>query len=275
VNVAIYARTSAADQGRTTVEQILADLTTAAERRGWSVALACSDRGPGLVGRREGLLRLLQAVRTRAVQAVVVKSLGQMARSLRHLSELGQLLSAKGVALVALAESIDTTNPMSAIRWRDWLEISGALDHHVRAEAAKVARLRPSGGWGRPVAVINPLELLAFWEGRGNRRPLSLREIAPKLGVSVPTVRTRLRELREAGKVDDEARAGALARAGGLRRGGRPAGRLDDADLLSLWARQIRRNSAPSLYTIARALRVSRSRVERRLRELDLLKGEE
>jgi hypothetical protein len=28
---------------------------------------------------------------------------------------------------------------------------------------------------GRPEAAVNPLELLTWWEGRGGRRPLSLR----------------------------------------------------------------------------------------------------
>jgi len=71
-------------------------------------------------------------------------------------------------------------------------------------------------------AVVNPEELLTWWEGRGGRRPQSLREIAAKLGVSATTVRQRLRALRAAGQVDDQARRQALATRGGLRRGGHP-----------------------------------------------------
>jgi predicted transcriptional regulator len=74
------------------------------------------------------------------------------------------------------------------------------------------------------VAAVNPLELLTWWEGRGNRRPLSLREIAAKLGISATTVRKRLQTLRAAGQVDDQVRTRNLATHGGLRRGGhRPA----------------------------------------------------
>lgn len=76
---------------------------------------------------------------------------------------------------------------------------------------------------GRPRKTVNPQELLTWWEGRGGRRPLSLRELARKLGISEATVRKRLRTLREDGQVDDEARAHALAVRGGLRKGGRPA----------------------------------------------------
>lgn len=111
---------------------------------------------------------------------------------------------------------------------------------------------------GRPPAAVNPLELQTCWEGRGGRRPLSLRELARKLGVSEATIRKHLQALRVAGQLDDEARA---AR-GGLRRGGRPAKPLDDEALLAAWSQ------TPSIAAVARHLQVSRSRVRSRLREL-------
>ena len=63
---------------------------------------------------------------------------------------------------------------------------------------------------GRPVSAVNRLELLAWWEGRGGRRPLSQSE----LGVSASTVRKYLRALRAAGMLDDQARARKLATRG-------------------------------------------------------------
>lgn len=120
---------------------------------------------------------------------------------------------------------------------------------------------------GRPAKAINPLELLTWWEGRGGRRPLSLRELARKLGVSETTVRKRLQALRQAGQLDEEARTRALAAHGGLRRGGRPANPLDDAALGAVW------RHAPSIAATARHLHVSRSRVRTRLREIGLLQG--
>jgi DNA invertase Pin-like site-specific DNA recombinase len=264
--VALYARTSAADLGLEAVEQILAGLADYAAGRGWEVALECSDQGPFPEGRREGLRRLLGAVRSKAVQGVVVRSLSHLARSLRHLSDLGRLLAAKDVALIATDDFLDSTDPGGAIRWRDWLEISSRLDRQLRAEAAKVARVRtPGERWGRPAAVVNSLELLTWWEGRGGRLPLSLRALAHKLGISEGTARKRLQALRAAGQVDDRARARALAARGGLRRGGRPANPLDDADLVANWRK------VPSLSAVARNLRVSRHRVRSRLQELGLL----
>ena len=262
--VALYARTSAAD--RETVEQILAGLAAHAAGRGWEVVLECADPGPFPEGRREGLQRLLAAVRAKAVQGLLVRTLSHLARSLRHLTDLGHLLAAQGVALIATKDCLDTTDPGGALRWRDWLEISLRLDRQLRAEAAKLARLRaPGEHWGRPAAAINPLELLTWWEGRVGRRPLSLRDLARKFGVSEATTRKHLRALRDAGKLDDAARARALAARGGLRKGGRPASPLDDADLTAAW------RQTPSLSAVARHLHVSRSRVRSRLQEIGLL----
>jgi DNA invertase Pin-like site-specific DNA recombinase len=225
--VALYARTTAAD--RETAEHILATLAAHAASRGWEVTLECTDQNPFPEGRREGLNRLLAAVRAKAIQGILIHTLSHLARSLRHLADLGHLLAAQGVALVALEDHLDTTDPGGALRWQDWLEISARLDRQLRAEAAKLARLRtPGGPWGRPPATINPLELLTWWEGRGGRRPLSLRALARKLGLSEATTRKHLRALRAAGQVNDKARARALATRGGLRQGGRPAIPLDD-----------------------------------------------
>jgi hypothetical protein len=262
--VALYARTSAAD--REPVEQILAGLAAHAASRGWEVALECTDQGPWPEGPRKGLRSLLETVRAQAVQGILVRTLSHLAHSLRHLTDLGHLLAGQGVALIAIEERLDTTDPGGAIRWRDWLEISGCLDRSLRSEAAKLARLRtPGKSWGRPTSIINPLELLTWWEGRGGRRPLSLRELARKLDVSEATARKRLRALQTAGEVNERARARALAARGGLRKGGRPANPLDDAVLAAAWRK------APSIVAIARHLRVSRSRVRSRLEDLGLL----
>jgi DNA invertase Pin-like site-specific DNA recombinase len=274
--VALYARTSAADRGQESADQILAALAAQAARRGWQVALECVDQGPWPESRRQGLTQLLVAVRTQAVQGIIVRTLSHLARSLRDLTDLGYLLAAQGVALIAIEDHIDTTDPGGALRWREWLAISARLDRQLRAEAAKLAHLRtPGESWGRPAAAVNPLELLTWWEGRAGHRPLSLREIARKLGISEATARKRLRDLRAAGKVDDPARLRALAARGGLRRGGRPKNHLDDHVLTATWEahRQSahQRGTTPSLSALARHLCVSRRRVRSRLQELGLL----
>jgi len=208
------------------------------------------------------------------IHGILVRTLSDLAPSLSHLINLGRLLAAQDVALIAIDDHIDTTDLGEAIRWRDWLDTSARLDRQLRAEAARLTR-RLREPWGRLVATVNPVELLTHWEGRRGRRPLSLRKIARKLGISESTARRRLHELRAAGKVDDQARARAVDARGGLRRGGRPANRLDDADLTAAWELQLQaarqRGTEPSIASIARTLHVSRSRVRARLQELGLL----
>lgn len=274
MRVAIYARSSGTDLDRAAPGEILAGLIAYAARRGWEIALECIDQDPGAEGPRKGLQSLLEAVRTKAIQGVLVRSLSDLAPSLRHLTNLGHLLATQGIALIAIEDHLDTTDLGEAIRWRDWLETSARLDHQLRAEAARLARRRREP-WGHPVAAVNPVELLTHWEGRRGRRPLSLRQIARKLGISEATARRRLHELRAAGEVDDQARARALAARGGLRLGGRPANRLDDADLTAAWEAQRltarRPGTEPSISALAHHLHVSRSRVRARLQELGLV----
>jgi DNA invertase Pin-like site-specific DNA recombinase len=264
VRVAIYA----------TAGEVLVDLTAYVARRGWEVALECVDQGSGPQGSTKGIRRLLESLRAKAVQGIVVRTLSHLARSLRHLTDIGHLLAAQGVALIAIEDDLDTTELGGAIHWQAWLDTSVRLDRQLRADSARLARLRREP-WGHPVVAVNPVELLTHWEGRRGRRPLSLRVIARKLGVSESTARRRLHELRAAGKVDDQARARALAARGGLRRGGRPANRLDDADLIAAWEAERltarRAGKEPSISALARHLHVSRSRVRSRLQDLGLL----
>jgi len=185
---------------------------------------------------------------------------------------VGQLLAAQGVALIAIEEGLDTTDPAGAIRWRDWLDLSARLDRQLRSEAARQSQAT----WSRPPAVVSTQELLICWEGRGGRRPLNLRDLARKLGVSEATARKHLRALRVAGKVDDAARLRALAARGGHRRGGKPPKPLDDAVLTEAWdlhlqVARLRGRRKPSLATIAHHLHISRRRLRTRLQELGLL----
>jgi DNA invertase Pin-like site-specific DNA recombinase len=271
MNVALYARTTAAD-GRDTLDTLLAGLVAHATQRGWKIALQCGDTGPWPEGKREGLRRLTEALRAtpaapeNKVQAVLVRNLGHLARSLRHLTDLGRLLAARDIALIALDDHLDTTDPGGHLRWKDWLALSARLTTQHRAEAARLARLRnPTGPWGRPPATFNTVELLDGWEGRGGRQPLTQRQLAAQLGLSEATLRKHLQTLRAAGHLDDTVRRRNLAARGGLRRGGRPATPVDDATLIAAWSQ------TPSLTAVARHLHISRSRVHARLCELGLL----
>jgi DNA invertase Pin-like site-specific DNA recombinase len=57
-----------------------------------------------------GLQRVLAMVQNREVQAVIVAKLDRLTRSVRDLCELLELFERRGVALISLAESLDTSS---------------------------------------------------------------------------------------------------------------------------------------------------------------------
>jgi DNA invertase Pin-like site-specific DNA recombinase len=59
---------------------------------------------------RPGLQRVLTLVQGRAVQAVIVAKLDRLTRSVKDLCELLELFERRGVALISVAESLDTSS---------------------------------------------------------------------------------------------------------------------------------------------------------------------
>jgi len=59
---------------------------------------------------RPGMTRLLALVDSRAVDAVIVAKLDRLTRSVKDLAELLERLQRRGVALVSVAESLDTAS---------------------------------------------------------------------------------------------------------------------------------------------------------------------
>ena len=59
---------------------------------------------------RPGVQRVLAMVERRAVQAVIVAKLDRLTRSVKDLCELLELFERRGVALISVAESLDTSS---------------------------------------------------------------------------------------------------------------------------------------------------------------------
>lgn len=66
------------------------------------------------VAGRPGLIRLLDLVKTKKVDAVVVYSLSRLARSTRDALDLADLFNRKGVALHSISEKLDTTSAIGS-----------------------------------------------------------------------------------------------------------------------------------------------------------------
>ena len=188
--VALYARVSTTEQ-RPDVQ--LDPLRSYATARGFEVAGEFVDHGiSGAKARRPALDRLLADARRRRFDAVACVKLDRLARSVNHLTTLGQELAALGVDLIVLDQAIDTSTP------------TGRLLFHVLGSIAEferdLIRERVTAGMRaarrRGVQFGRPLALDAAQLARARRLASfghSQRAIAGQLGVSKSVVGRALR----------------------------------------------------------------------------------
>ena len=115
MKAAIYARVSTSDQN---CEMQLRELREYLGRRGWGAAGEYVDTGfSGSKASGPQLDRLMADARRRRFDAVVVWKLDRWGRSLAHLVQSVQELSALGIRFVAVTQNIDTdeSNPMARL----------------------------------------------------------------------------------------------------------------------------------------------------------------
>lgn len=189
--VALYARVSTRDQHP---DAQLAPLREYAARRG-AEAVEFVDHGvSGRKDRRPGLDALLQAARSREVDAIAVVKLDRLARSVRHLTELAAELEALGVDLVVLDQGIDTSTPAGRLMFN----VLGAIGEFEadlirdRVVAGLAAARRRGSKLGRPRALTDHQRDRLR---RLHRLGKSQREIAEILGASKTTVHREVARL--------------------------------------------------------------------------------
>jgi site-specific DNA recombinase len=191
-----------------------------AEVKGWELVdvIVDDNKFSGNLD-RSGVQRVLTMIRKRQVEAVVIAKLDRLTRSLRDLCDLIELMNQKNVALVSLAESLDTKSSMGRFFVR-MMACLGQLERetigdrtrtalaHMRARnlptgPAPYGYRNPGGNSDLPLdqklpLVLDPEEqkivdrIVALREDRkpGYRRPLSLRKIAKQLNAEGITTRS-------------------------------------------------------------------------------------
>ena len=105
---AIYVRVSTAEQDTGLQETELREYV---ESRGWSCAVYRDQGQSGAKNDRPALTALLNDLRRRKADVVVVWALDRLARSLKHLLTIAEECRLLGVDLVSLRQNIDTTLP--------------------------------------------------------------------------------------------------------------------------------------------------------------------
>jgi DNA invertase Pin-like site-specific DNA recombinase len=114
-NIVIYSRVSTDRQNH---DSQLAELRQYVARRGWQNVEEIVDTISGTKNSRQGLDRLMAAVRRGKVDAVICFRLDRLGRSLSHLVQLVDEFAAHKVALIVPAQGIDTgaKNPMAEMQ---------------------------------------------------------------------------------------------------------------------------------------------------------------
>ena len=190
--VALYARVSTTGHGQDVGLQ-MEELRQVGQQRSWTTTEYVDDGVSGSTSSRPALDQMLDAARRGKLDVVCVWKLDRLGRSLQHLLQVIDELTALGVGFVAVRDAgIDTTTPQGRLL----LQLLGAFAEFERAMirervVAGVRRAQAKGQHcGRPVVALDLRPALAMLEsGYG------LKAMAKSLGVSRATLRRRLDEV--------------------------------------------------------------------------------
>jgi len=177
---ALYARVSTADQ---VCENQLLDLKRYCNERGWLIADQFVDRGvSGTVSSRPALDRLMDGVRKKKYDTVLVWRFDRFARSVKHLvlalSEMKEL----GVDFVSYQENIDTGSSLGQAIFTI-IAAMAELEKNIIIERVRAGlrRARQEGKRiGRPLTGEASVEKMLALQSSGLRQY----QIAAELGVS-------------------------------------------------------------------------------------------
>ena len=144
-----------------------------------------SDRASGAKANRAGLAEALS--HTRAGDVLVVWKLDRLGRSMKGLVDLAAELADRGIAFRSLTDGIDTSGTAGKLVFHilaAMAEMERDLNRERTTAALIVARREGRVGGRKTVMTAKRLESARKLVASG----MSVREIAPVIGVSVPTL---------------------------------------------------------------------------------------
>ena len=179
---AIYVRVSTAEQETDLQENELREYV---ESRGWSCVVYRDKGQSGTKKDRPALTTLLNDLRRRKIDVVVVWALDRLARSLKQLLSIAEQCRLLGVDLVSLKQSVDTTLPAGRLTF----QVLGAvaeferemLRERVRAGMAQARRTgKHIGRPARRKFHAGEIEKMRFARSQG----ASVRKLAADFGTT-------------------------------------------------------------------------------------------
>src|SRR5215217_1368360 len=180
----LYARVSTEDRGQDPETQ-LRPLREYAERRGFTVVGEFFVRATGTTESRPSYQRLLEAVRKRQLDVVLVWRYDRFARSTKALVNALAEFRARGVAFISYQENVDTTTPQGEL-------VFGMMANLAQFESALIgervkagmARAKAQGKrTNRPPIPEATRRKIAELHGTG----VSIKRIAKELGTAYGT----------------------------------------------------------------------------------------
>jgi len=179
---AIYVRVSTVEQETDLQEH---ELREYCERHGWS-CIVYRDKGhSGAKNDRPALAAMMNDLRRRKIDVVVVWALDRLARSLKQLLSIAEECKSVGVDLVSLKQNVDTTLPAGRLTF----QVLGAVaefEREMLRERVKagMAQARRSGRHiGRPalrVFHLADVDRMRLLRSQGT----SIRKLATDFGTS-------------------------------------------------------------------------------------------
>jgi DNA invertase Pin-like site-specific DNA recombinase len=148
MRVALYARVSTGDQ---TVDPQLDALRSYATARRLEIVEEYIDQGvSGSKDRRPALDDLMVPAKCRAFDALAIVKLDRLARSVRHLTQIGAELEALGIDLIVVDQGIDTSTPSGRLLFNvlgSIAEFERDLIRERTRAGLKAARKRGGTDW--------------------------------------------------------------------------------------------------------------------------------
>jgi DNA invertase Pin-like site-specific DNA recombinase len=189
--VAIYARVST-DEGKQTPENQLRQLRSYAKARGFTVVEEFIDHATGRTEDRTHYKRMLDAVRKRQVDVVLVWRYDRFARSTKALINALNEFKSLGVDFISYQENIDTTTPQGELVFTIMASLaqfeSSLISQRVKAgmERAKAEGKHTSRPTISP-ALQKKIQTLA-------KQKVSIKKIARDLGIAYATAYKYVKE---------------------------------------------------------------------------------
>jgi DNA invertase Pin-like site-specific DNA recombinase len=197
MKTAIYARVSTSHHNQNPEIQIN-ELKSFCELKGWAVCYELVDHGySGSTDNRPALKQLLQLVKDKEVEAVVVVKLDRLFRSLKHLVSTLEDFERLGTKFVAIKDNVDYSTPSGRL----FVQILGSLGEFERSllrerTMAGLDHARKNGKvFGRP-RIHNKDEILKL-----HSEGLTYRQIQKRLNAPMGSIASVIKSARNTSKL--------------------------------------------------------------------------